>query len=573
MTHDAAPSIGPALGVVLHAHLPFVVGHGRWPHGTDWLCEAVAETYLPLWRMCTRLHESGRGPRLTLGLTPILCEQLAAPAFRDELAQYIDLKRDAAARDIIEFRASGMTRREHQAEAWRHLFERTLRDLDLLGWDLVGAFRRLEERGAIEIITCAATHGYLPLLGRQSAIRGQLKTAVETHRRHFGREPRGIWLPECAYRPAGPWYPAVGTVPPSYRPGLEEFLEPLGIEYFVVDTHLVAGGSPFSSYHAAVAAAESERAARDQLLAAAPRAAPQSAAAAGASPYHAYRVGACSVFARDPDTSRLVWSAREGYPGDGRYLEFHKRHHPGGLRYWRVTRATADLGDKEDYDEAAARDVALGHAEHFARTVRGRLEDLAADLDGAAAFVAPYDAELFGHWWFEGPAFLERALARLADMGDVRLATLGDLAAGTNGAREIRLPEGSWGEGGGHHVWLNQETRFVWRLVYEAEEKLESLARARSARAGRLEGRALRQLARTLLLLESSDWPFLITSRTAHDYAEGRVGEHYEDFKRLYTMARHLSEGGAPTARDLDTLERLERTDAVFPEIDPAWWQ
>jgi 1,4-alpha-glucan branching enzyme len=122
-------------------------------------------------------------------------------------------------------------------------------------------------------------------------------------------------------------------------------------------------------------------------------------------------------------------------------------------------------------------------------------------------------------------------------------------------------------------VWLNQETRFVWRLVYEAEEKLESLARARSARAGRLEGRALRQLARTLLLLESSDWPFLITSRTAHDYAEGRVGEHYEDFKRLYAMARHLSEGGAPTARDLDTLERLERTDAVFPEIDPAWWQ
>lgn len=564
----------PSFSLVLHAHLPYVVGHGRWPHGTDWLCEAVVETYLPLWRVFTRLWESGRGPKVTFGMTPILCEQLASPVLREELAQYLDLKREAASRDVVEFRASGGTRRERQAETWQAFYERALRDLDSLQWDLIGAFRKLEEVGAIEIITSAATHGYLPLLGRQSAIRAQLRVAVETHQRHFGREPRGIWLPECGYRPAGAWYPAMGTTPPSYRPGIEEFLEPLGLQYFVVDTHLVSGGEPFSSYHAAVAAAEAERASHDHLLAAVPRATPQAASAAGISPYRVYRTGGCNVFARDPDTSRLVWSAREGYPGDGRYLEFHKRHHPGGLRYWRVTRPESDLGEKEDYEDALARDVALGHAEHFSRFVQSRLQDLDEEVPGAA-LVAPYDAELFGHWWFEGPAFLERALGRLAESESVRLCTLEERLRDEPpaGVREIRLPEGSWGEGGGHHVWFNQETRFVWRLIYEAEEKLEALARSRASRMGRLEGRMLRQAARTLLLLEASDWPFLITSRTADDYAERRVGEHYEDFKRLYAMSRHLSEGGAPSARDLDVLERLEKNDAVFPEVDPAWWQ
>lgn len=561
----------PRFSVVLHAHMPYVLGHGRWPHGTDWLCEGAIETYLPVWRALARLHDSGRTPRVTLGMTPVLCEQLASPHFREELAQYIDLKREAAERDRTEFRASGLTRSEHQADSWQRMFERALRDLDELDWDLVAAFRRLEEAGAIEVITSAATHGYLPLLGRQSAVRAQLKAAVATHERHFGRSPRGVWLPECAYRPAGPWHPAVGTMPASYRPGVEDFLAPLGLRYFVVDTHLVSGGEPFSSFQAHAAFDDAGRAGHAALLGAAPRATPQAATDAGTLSYRTHRVGPCVAFTRDPDTSRLVWSAHEGYPGDGRYLEFHKRHYPGGLRYWRVTRPASELGDKDEYEAMAARDVAEGHAEHFVQVLEARLGDL--ELGGAGAVVvAPYDAELFGHWWFEGPTFLERTLLRLAESKKVRLSTLGDVHA-ADVPRDITLAEGSWGQGGGHQVWLNQDTRFAWRLIYDAEEKLEGLVRARATRAGRLEGRMLRQLGRTLLLLEASDWPFLITSRTANDYAERRIGEHYEDFKRLYAMAKHLSEGGAPTARDLDLLERVEKRDAVFPDLDPAWWQ
>jgi 1,4-alpha-glucan branching enzyme len=561
----------PAFGVVLHAHLPYLLGHGRWPHGTDWLCEATVETYLPLWRALARLVRRKRGPQVTVGLTPVLCEQLASPVFHDELSRYLDLKRHAAERDEQEFHAAGHGRRRELALRWRALFEETQRALEGLRFDLVAAFRDLQDRGAIEIITSAATHGYLPLLGRQSAIRAQLRTGVESYRRHFGRDPKGLWLPECGYRPGGPWYPPLAGMAPSYRPGLEDFLAPLGLEYFVVDAHLVTGesrefdASTSTLFRRAVSAATD-----DSLLTAPPRPPALQPTPMGLAPYQGYRVGSLVALARDPATSKLVWSAREGYPGDGRYLEFHKRHHPGGLRYWRVTRPGADLGAKEEYDETEARAAASGHAAHFAAAVEELLAHAAGHIE-APALVAPFDAELFGHWWFEGPVFLEEVLERLAANGRVSLMTLGDCAR--HPAKPIRLAEGSWGRGGGHDVWLDPAARFVWRFVYEAEERLESMVRSRAGRAGRLEARVLRQMARSLLLLEASDWPFLLSTGTAHDYADRRVNGHHEDFRKLYAVAHHLARGGAPTSRDLDLLESLERRDAVFPDLDPEWWR
>jgi 1,4-alpha-glucan branching enzyme len=562
----------PSFCAVLHAHIPYVLGHGRWPHGSDWLCEAAVETYLPLLRAASRLADAGRGPHLTVGISPILCEQLASRTFQDELRQYLELKIEAARRDEAEFLGAHNLHASQLALSWQRYFERAERDFEALGWDLVGAFRRLLERGAIEILGSSATHAYLPLLGRQSAIRAQLRAGLEAHRKHFGVEPRGFWLPECAYRPAGVWQSPLGQGPPSYRPGLEDFLALQGYQYFVVDTHLVDGA--MGGYWPAAFAdrTQAEAAGGDGLFTAPPRPPTGQPAAAGASPYRCYRVGPVAVWVRDPLTSKLVWSAREGYPGDDRYLEFHKRRHPGGLRYWRITRQDMDLGEKAEYDELAAQTLALSQAEQFTRVVRDHLLDLRGVIE-APVLVAPYDAELFGHWWFEGTTFLAQALERLSAFPDLTLSTLEAALASQPPTQEIALPEGSWGAGGGHDTWFNASTSFVWRLVYEAEEKLESLVRSRVERAGRLELRVLRQLARTLLLLEASDWPFLITTRTARDYAERRVLEHYEDFKRLYAAARHLGSGGAPAGHDLDMLETLERTDAVFPEVDPAWWR
>ena len=226
-----------AFTFVLHAHIPWVLHHGRWPHGVDWLNEAVAETYLPLWRVLHDRAEDGRTLGVTLGFTPVLCEQLAHPDFHREFVGYVEQKIAAAAEDRAWFTRSGESALAALATRWERFYRSSLEDfMGPQGPNLVARYRRLEERGAIEVITCGATHGYLPLLSSDRAAAGQLRTAVTTHRRHFGRTPRGVWLPECAYRPAGPWRPPpASAAPPVTRRGLEELLAEQGLGYFFVE--------------------------------------------------------------------------------------------------------------------------------------------------------------------------------------------------------------------------------------------------------------------------------------------------------------------------------------------------
>ena len=133
---------------------------------------------------------------------------------------------------------SGTQHLESLALFYQRYYENIKDSLDnVYHRDMIGAFKRLQDEGYIEIITCAATHGYLPLLGRDSAIRGQLKTGVQSYSRFFNRAPRGIWLPECAYRPA--YYEGS-----KVRPGIEYFLAELGIKVFFSETHLITGGAP-----------------------------------------------------------------------------------------------------------------------------------------------------------------------------------------------------------------------------------------------------------------------------------------------------------------------------------------
>ena len=344
---------------VLHSHIPWVLHHGRWPHGVDWLSEAVAETYLPLWRVFHARADRGRPLGVTLGLTPVLCEQLAHPDFHREFVDYVELKVAAAAEDRARFARAGDTALAELAAGWERFYRGTLEDfMGPHGPNLVARFRRLEERGAIEIITSGATHGYLPLLADDAAAAGQIRTAVTAHRRHLGRAPRGIWLPECAYRPAGPWRPPTGSpAPPVTRRGLESLLDDHALGYFFVDTHLIAGGAALGVYGDRFAALQ------HRVAAPAP-----SAPLSGRPPTRAYQVGASAgvaCFARDAATARQVWSGKHGYPGDGDYLEFHKKHWPGGHRYWRVTHPEADLGDKQIYQPERAAARAAEHAAHY----------------------------------------------------------------------------------------------------------------------------------------------------------------------------------------------------------------
>ncbi|HSE93786.1 MAG TPA: 1,4-alpha-glucan branching protein domain-containing protein [Methylomirabilota bacterium] len=551
--------------LVLHTHLPMVVNHGRWPHGSDWLCEATFECYLPLLDTVHRLLADGIKAKWTINVSPVLTEQLASPEFQRELSFYYENVRRACADSRQHFGREGNHQIVKLTHFWEEFYERMWELHRRIGGDIPGTLADLERQGAIEVITCAATHGYLPLLSRDESIRLQLRTAVETHRRHYGRRPRGIWLPECAYRPRYAWTPPTGREQDKtrrMRPGLEEMLAANGLQYFVADSHLIAASEPVFLYRDYVPL-------RGQLgdpVAEVPR-------TNGRTPYAPWRVasrggtGSAVAFFRDPKTTLQVWSRAHGYPGDFHYLEFHKKHHPGGLRFWRISDAANDLGSKQPYDPGAAMERVEWQARHFLELVRDTAQ--AAGGDGPALVCSPYDAELFGHWWFEGPAWLERIARGFATAG-VTPMTLGEALEAVPPRGTVALPEGSWGEGGDHRVWLNPGTEWTWERVYSAEGEWADLL-------GRLDGagddfrRVLAMATRELLLLEASDWQFLITTWAARDYAEKRVTEHYAEFERLAEMARALAGGEPLSAEGAGMLRRLERQEFCFPDLDPAW--
>ncbi len=549
------------LALVLHTHLPWVLGHGRWPHGQDWLHEAAAECYLPILRMLDRIVHEGGSPRLTVGLTPILCEMVASPRFAEDFITYLESRRDVAVRDREEFEAIGNRDAARLAASWAEFYEGARRDfLETYRKDLLAAFRRLQEDGHIEVITSAATHGYLPLLGRDESVEAQIRAGIASYRRHFGRGPRGVWLPECAYRPAYRWSRPVGPARAWDRPGLEDVVARHGLRYFFVDTHLVAGGTPMGTY--------------GQRFEEPGSAEPRPATNLSPNDPHTLVAGSSrrrvAVLARDPKSSVQVWSADYGYPGDGAYLEFHRKKGTGGLRYWRVTSRALPLEDKAPYDPVAAEERVRAHADHFLATVRETLRAHRAATGRPGVVVAPFDTELFGHWWFEGPKWLEAVLRGLG--AEVAPATASEYLLRHPPSSVITLPEGSWGQGGHHWIWLNDETRWVWEIVYRAEDAFVDVTReARRTRSGVLK-RVLHQLARELLLLESSDWPFLITTVSARDYSEARVKLHSATFDRLLALARTAMAGPIPPEQEA-WLREVEARDSPFPEIDLDWWE
>ena len=543
-----------------------VVNHGRWPHGSDWLCEAAFECYLPLLETAHRLVADGISPKWTINLSPVLTEQLASPEFQKELSFYHDNARRACTESREYFTREGQKEIVRLTHFWEEFFERMWEMHRRIGGDIPGTFADLQRAGHVEIITCAATHGYLPLLARDESIHLQLRTAVETHRRHFGRAPRGIWLPECAYRPRYEWTPPTGRDSGRdrrVRPGLEEMLAVHGLEYFVADSHLVAAGAPIFLY-------------RDYIPLKKGRVDPVVAmpSTEARSPYAPYRVasrggtGQAVAFFRDPRTTLQVWSRAHGYPGDYAYLEFHKKHFPGGLRFWRITDNVGDLGTKAVYDPDVAFQKARRQASHFVELVQDTLAR--ASGDGPGLVCSPYDSELFGHWWFEGPLWLEHVAREMTRAGVPRM-TLGEALQIVPPRATLALPEGSWGEGGDHRVWLNPDTEWTWDRVYSAEaEWVGHLTRLAGKDTPELR-RVLAQATRELMLLQSSDWQFLITTGTASDYAERRIAEHYAEFKRLCEMAQALEAGDTLSPDAAASLRRLEREDFCFPDLDPTW--
>jgi len=515
------------LALVLHAHLPFV----RHPEHEDsleerWLYEAITETYLPLLLVMESLVREGVDFRLTFSLTPTLASMLGDPLLRSRYAERLARLLELAGKEVRRTASDPALNRVARMYAKRlravsDAYEKRYRR------DLVRAFRSFQDRGKIEIMASAATHGYLPLLAANpGAIRGQIETGVEQYRMLFGREPRGFWLPEC-----------------GYYDGLDGPLRKHGISYTVLETHGVTRADPRP---------------------------PEGVYAAISSPT------GLTVFARDPESSRQVWSASEGYPGDADYREFYRDighdldleyigpyiHRDGirldtGLKYYRITRAGRH---KEPYDSERAERKAALHAEDFLTRKKSQVAELGAQMRRRPVIVAPFDAELFGHWWFEGPMWLDQLVRRIArDDGTLRLATLSECADIYPRSPVSSPCASSWGAGGFNEVWLNGRNDWLYPHLHGAADRMGSAA-SRYSRVRGLRRRALEQAARELLLAQSSDWAFMIHAGDMADYARRRAESH---LLQMHDLCRMAETGRVDRAR----LSSIEARDNLFPAI------
>ena len=559
---DRDADVRGELALVLHTHLPHLAGHGVWPVGEEWLLQAWGTAWLPVTRTLERLADAGHRELLTLSVTPTTAWQVADARLADELADWL---------------AAAMWRAEEQR--WHHLMGpevtglgphwwRHFRDLGAYHADvqarggLLAVWDGLARAGAIELLAGPATHPYLPLEDDPALLDAQLATGIAAHS-GWTRWQGGLWPPELGYRPAG----AVGdpTRPPRSvdadgtpelvrdgppRPGLEDHYARHGVTHVLVDgpTLVTAAGGGPRDWTRRPDAVPAGRGAPEEVL------------------YDAVRIGDGDVaaFGRDLSVAYLVWSPTEGYPGDPWYLDHHATGGFGVHRSWRVTDRTLPPDAKAPYvpDRAARR--AAEHADHFVAAVTGTL----ADRPGGVV-VAAYDTELFGHWWHEGPVWLEAVLRRVADAPDLRTTTLASRLARRPPERRLHLPESSWGFAKGHASWVTEDTRPLWSTLREAT----ALAR-RTLAGGGGDARLRTAIAREVALLHASDWPFMHTRGRSPGYAAERVAGHAA---RIRTLCAALTSG--PTGGDTTTTGRHATADgpvavpdasALLAALDPA---
>lgn len=518
------------LALVLHAHLPFIRHpEHRYHLEETWLYEATVATYLPLLEVFRNLARDGVPYRVTLSLSPPLCSMLRDDLLKTRTAAYLDKLLRLGDEEVR--RTAGDDTFGPIARFYAERFGRLKALYDHIQGDLVSAFGALQNDGFLEIITVGATHGYLPVIREPSARRAQIQIAVESYQRMFGRWPRGIWLPEC-----------------GYAEGIDALLADAGLRYFFVDAHGLAHAKPQPplGLHAPV-----------------------------------FCKSGVAAFARDLESSKQVWSAQEGYPGDGLYRDFYRDIgfdlpleqigpyiHPDqirvhtGYKYFRVTGPNVELAHKAPYDPAAARERAAVHAGNFMFNRERQIEHLATHMDRRPLVISPYDAELFGHWWFEGPWFIDYLARKIAyDQEVVRLTTCAEyLEENTVNAVAEPAPS-SWGDGGYSSVWVDGSNDWIYRHVHRAEARMHELAHRWKEGADELTRRALNQAARELLLAQSSDWAFIMKTGTTVRYACDRVKAHLARFRRL---DRELSGGTIDTG----WLNDLESRDNLFAELD-----
>ncbi|HEY3320774.1 MAG TPA: 1,4-alpha-glucan branching protein domain-containing protein [Planctomycetota bacterium] len=535
------------LQFVLHAHLPYV-RHPEYERFLEerWFFEGVTDTYIPLIKFLDQLRDEGTPFKLTLSISPTLANMMEDRLLQERYLQHLDLSLRLTQREID--RTRHWPEMNALACMYHRLFQEARDVFTRCGNRLLSVFRQYADSGNLEIITCAATHGFLPGLAPEpTAVRAQIFSAIREHERLFGGRPKGMWLPEC-----------------GYYPGLDALLAEAGIRYFFVDSHGIehADPRPLSGVYAPL-----------------------------------YCPSGVAAFGRCPATSRLVWSHKIGYPADPSYREYHRdigydleqgylhefQYAPGvrshtGIKYHRITGPT---NDKQLYNPDRGRETAQRHASDFVHRCRDQIARLGSRMPFPGVIVSPYDAELFGHWWFEGPQWLYFVLRQVAASGDELALCTPSEYLGQYPVQQKATPAAStWGHNGYNEHWINNKTSAQWRPLHEAAVRMKqtvekalgaaspltpnpspSRGRGEPDAGAALRDRVLRQAGRELLLAQASDWPFIITDGTTEQYARRRVEDHINRFHYL------LNEHDAKQI-DEQKLGALEYMDAIFPELD-----
>src|SRR3989338_5146158 len=518
------------LAIVLHAHLPFV----RHPEHEDfleedWFFEAITETYIPLIKAFDHLVRNGVDFRLTISISPTLMSMFMDEHLQNKYIRHINKLIELSWKEI------DRTRWGPSFLKLAHMYHNGFLEcrrvfVDEYKKDLNNAFKHFQDLGKIEVITCGATHGYFPLMEveRPASVRAQVKVAADLYRKVYGKTPLGMWLPEC-----------------GYNPGDEEALKEEGIKYFFVDTHGILFGTPRPRFGVF-------------------------------SPYLCKN--GVAVFGRDTESSKAVWSAIEGYPGDYDYREFYRDigfdldydyirpyiNADGvrintGIKYYRIT---GEKNNKEPYLPDRARDTAASHAGNFMFNREKQVEHLVGQMaDRLPLITAPYDAELFGHWWYEGPLWLDYLIRKIRyDQDTIALTTPGEYLKKYKRYQVITPSFSSWGWKGDSEVWLEGSNDWIYRHLHKMVERMVEAARSNKNAKGLLL-RALNQMARELLLAQSSDWAFIMKTGSHVPYAVARFKEHAEHFTELY------EEGNEGSLYE-EYIKRREDKYTIFPDID-----
>jgi 1,4-alpha-glucan branching enzyme len=516
------------LCLVLHSHLPYV----RHPEHEDfleedWLYEAITETYLPLLSVFEKLVEDKIDFRITMSMTPTLVSMLCDPLLQERYLKHINKLIELSHKEIE--RTAWQPQFQKLAIMYLNNFCRVREIFERYKRNIVTAFKNLQDMGKLEIVTCGATHGFFPLMdASKESVRAQIRVAASHYESVFGRKARGIWLPEC-----------------GYHPGHEEYLKEVGIRYFFTDTHGILHGTPRPKYGVFA-------------------------------PVYCKGTGV-ACFGRDLESSKQVWSSVEGYPGDYNYRDFYRDIgfdlefdyikpyiHPDGVRintgvkYYRITGTT---DEKEPYEPDWARERAADHAGNFMFNREKQVEYLYELLQKKPIIVSPYDTELYGHWWYEGPMWLDFLFRKIAsDQNIVGLITPSEYLA-ENPRNQVIVPSmSSWGWKGYNEMWLQGSNDWVYRHLHIASERMTELVRSFPHAEGMLK-RALNQALRELLLAQSSDWAFIMGTGTHTSYAIRRTKDHLIRFTRLYEDIKS-------NVFDIEWLADIEYKDNIFPELD-----